>query len=194
MSNAEQPIGATEDQPLQESRGPETPPPAPGDRAPPGRPDPWRDRLGLITVALFLAIAGISWYLLKELAPILRPLLLAFFLCYVILPSHYRLSRYIPTAAADVVLAIGSAGLLALLAWLLVGSAAQLNEEMPQLVKRGEILASSTEEYLFAHLPPWLAEQAEEIMRGQSQLLVWFKQIAASMAGSAAHLFSEVVL
>ena len=194
MSSPEQPIGATEAQPPHETRGPETPPPAPDDLAPPGRPDPWKDRLGLITVVLFLAIAGIGWYLLKELAPILRPLLLAFFLCYVILPSHYRLSRYIPTAAADVVLAAGSAGLLALLAWLLVGSATQLNEEMPQLVKRGEILVSNTEDYVVSHLPPWLANQAEEVMRGQSQLLVWFKQIAGSVAGSAAHLFSEVIL
>jgi AI-2 transport protein TqsA len=162
--------------------------------APPGRPDPWKDRLGLATVALLLVVAGIGWYLLKELAPILRPLLLAFFLCYVILPSHYRLSRYIPTAAADVLLAAGSAGLLALLAWLLVGSATQLNEEMPRLVKRGESLVSNAEDYVIAHLPPWLAKQADEVMRGQSELLVWFKQVAGSLAGSAAGLFREVVL
>jgi AI-2 transport protein TqsA len=141
-----------------------------------------------------LVIVGLGWYLLKELAPILRPLLLAFFLCYVILPTHYRLSRYVPTAAADVVLAAGSVGLLALLAWLLVGSATQLNEEMPQLVKRGESLVSNAQEYLFAHLPPWLARQVDEIMRGQSQVLVWLKQVAGSVAGSAAQLFSEVVL
>jgi len=194
MSSPEPPIGATEVQPRAETRGPETPWPSSGDVTPPSSPDPWKDRLGLVTVALLLAIAGISWYLLKELAPILRPLLLAFFLCYVILPSHYRLSRYIPTAAADVVLAVGSAGLLALLAWLLVGSAAQLNEEMPQLVKRGEILVSNAEDYVTAHLPPWLANQAEDIMRGQSQLLVWLKQVAGSVAGSAAGLFREVVL
>jgi AI-2 transport protein TqsA len=194
MSSPEQPIGATETQPPPETRGTETPPPGTGDLAPSGHPDPWKDRLGLVTVALLLAVAGIGWYLLKELAPILRPLLLAFFLCYVILPSHYRLSRYIPTAAADVLLAAGSAGLLALLAWLLVGSATQLNEEMPQLVKRGEILVSNTEEYVIAHLPPWLAKQAEEVIRGQSELLVWFKQVAGSLAGSAAGLFREVVL
>jgi|RhiMetdeSRZDD1v2_1073273.scaffolds.fasta_scaffold1714874_2 hypothetical protein len=53
-------------------------------------------------------------------------------------PSHYRLARYIPTAAADAVLVIGSVGLLALLVWLLVGSATQLNEDIPGLVQRGE--------------------------------------------------------
>jgi AI-2 transport protein TqsA len=170
--------------------------PAAGERPPeqPIRPDPWTDRLGLITVALILVIAASGWYLLKELAPVLRPLLLAFFLCYVILPSHYRLSRYIPTAAADVVIAAASAGVLALLVWLLVGSATQLNEEMPQLVKRGESIVNDVEGYVVAHLPRWLANQAEEVMRGQTQLLDWLKQVAASLAASAAGLFSEVVL
>jgi AI-2 transport protein TqsA len=194
MSSREQPIGATEAQPGPDTPGPDTPAPAPGDLESPDRPDPWKDRLGLVTVALCVVITGGSWYILKELAPILRPLLLAFFLCYVILPSHYRLSRYMPTAAADAILAVGSAGLLALLVWLLVGSAAQLNEEMPQMVKRGESIVSDTEGSIRTNLPPWLAKRAEEVLLGQSQLLEWFKQVAASLAGSAAQLFSEVVL
>jgi AI-2 transport protein TqsA len=196
MSSPEKTNGETEAQPAPDARGPETPAPAPGDLSSekPGRPDPWTDRLGLVTVALLLAIAASGWYLLKELAPILRPLVLAFFLCYVILPSHYRLSRYIPTAAADAILAAGSVGLLALLVWLVVGSATQLNEEMPQLVKRGESIVSDTEGYVLAHLPPSLANQAEEIMRGQSQLLGWLQQVAASLAGTAAELFSEIIL
>jgi len=141
-----------------------------------------------------LVIAASSWYLLKELAPILRPLLLSFFLCYVILPSHYRLSRYIPTPAADALLAAGSAGVLALLVWLLAGSAAQLNEDMPQLIKRGESIANDVDGYIVTHLPPWLANRAVEVIRGQGQLLDWFKQAAASLAGSAAGLFGEVVV
>jgi AI-2 transport protein TqsA len=194
MDNPEQLMGATEAQPPLDARVPETTPPAPGELPPDGPPDPWKDRLGLVTVALVLGIAASSWYLLKELAPIFRPLLLAFFLCYVILPSHYRLSRYLPTAAADAALATGSAGLLALLVWLLVGSATQLNEEMPQLVQRGEVIARDAEGHVLAHLPPWLANRAEEIMRGQSQLLGWLNQVAGSLAGSAAGLFGEVVL
>jgi AI-2 transport protein TqsA len=194
MSSPEIPTGATEGQPPPDAPGPATPPPAPGAPAPPGGPDPWRDRLGLVTVALVLAITACSWYLLKELAPILRPLLLAFFLCYVILPSHYRLSRHIPTPAADALLATGSVGLLVVLAWLLTGSASQLNNEMPQLVERGQSIMSEVEGFALAHLPTWLGTQAEKVFRGQGQLLDWFKLAAASLAASAAQLFSEVVL
>src|SRR5262249_9732871 len=122
------------------------------------------------------------------------PLLLVFFLCYVILPSHYRLSRYIPAAAADAILAAGSVGLLALLVWLLVGSATQLNEEMPQMVTRGQSIVGEAQGYILTNLPPWLARQADEVILGQSKLLGWFNQAAASLAGSAAQLFSEVVL
>lgn len=194
LSSPEKPTGATEGHPPTDASGPTVPAPALGAPAPPGRTDPWQDRLGLVTVALVLAIAASSWYLLKEWAPILRPLLLAFFLCYVILPSHYRLSRQIPTPAADVLLATGSVGLLVLLAWLLAGSASQLNDEIPQLLKRGESIACEVEGYARAHLPAWLATQAEEVIRGQGQLLGWIKVAAASLAGSAAQLFSEVVL
>lgn len=193
MSSPESPIAATE---LQPPGGPEVPPSAPGDTSmkQPGQADPWIARLGLVTVALVVVIAAGSWFLLKELAPILRPLLLGVVLCYVILPSHSRLSRYIPTAVADAVLALGSIGLLALLVWLLVGSATELNEDMPRLVKRGESIANQVGGYIFAHLPTPLANQAEELMSGPSQLLSWFKQFVSSLAGSAAGLFSEVIL
>jgi AI-2 transport protein TqsA len=194
MSSPEQPIPEPEPQPA--ARVPETPATGHGDLGPemPGRPDPWMARLGLVTLALFVVIGAGGLFLLKELAPILRPLLLALFLCYVILPSHYRLSRYLPTPAADAILAIGSVAVLALLTWLLVGSATQLNDEMPQLVKRGESIVSDAEAYVLAHLPAAMQKQAEEIMRGQSQLLDWVKQVTGSLAGTAAQMFSEVIL
>jgi AI-2 transport protein TqsA len=196
MSSPEPPIGATEPKPPTGPGGPEIPPPDPGNTSPkqPGRPDPWMARVGLVTVALVVVVTAGSWYLLKELAPILRPLLLGVVLCYVILPSHYRLARYIPPAAADAVLAIGSAGLLALLVWLLVGSVAQLNEDMPALVKRGEFIVNEARDHILSQLPRPLANQAEEVMRGQSQLLDCFKQFASSLAGSTAGLFGEVIL
>jgi AI-2 transport protein TqsA len=196
MSSPEQLVGEAEAQPVTDARRPEASSPAPGAPSPqqPARPDPWKERLGLVTVALVLAIAAGGWYLLKEWAPLLRPLMLGFFMCYVILPSHYRLSRYIPTAAADVLLAALSAGVLALLVWLLVGSAAQLNEDMPQLVKRWESISNDAERTAQSNLPPWLADQVVDVLLGHGQFLGWLKDIAASVAGSAAGLFGEVVL
>src|SRR5438105_9244164 len=74
----------------------------------------WKDRVGLATVAACLIIAAVAWYLLKEFAPLLRPLLLAVFLCYIILPIHRRLIRRIPAVASIVLLAGVSVGLLVL--------------------------------------------------------------------------------
>src|SRR5258707_501899 len=39
-------------------------------------------------VLRWLVVIATAWFLLKELAPLLRPLLLAVFLAYVILPVH----------------------------------------------------------------------------------------------------------
>ena len=49
-------------------------------------------RLGRELIPLYVpaAVVGAAgcWYLLKELAPLLRPLILAVFLAYTILPVH----------------------------------------------------------------------------------------------------------
>ena len=47
------------------------------------------------TAAAVLCAAG-GWYLLKELAPLLRPLILAVFLAYTILPAHRAFAGWSP--------------------------------------------------------------------------------------------------
>ena len=49
------------------------------------------DPLYALAAAVFIAVG--SWYLLKELAPLLRPLVLAVFLAYTILPAHHALRQ-----------------------------------------------------------------------------------------------------
>ena len=165
------------------------------DNLPGTRPlQPWRDRLVLATFAGCLIIAAASWYLLKEFAPLLRPLLLAVFLCYVILPIHRRLTRHIPAVASMIVLAGASVGLLVLLAWLILGSAAQLSEEMPRLIERAQTIIRGAEGYLIAHLPPWLSDDAAEIARGQELSAAGLKQAAAAVARAAADALTEAVL
>ena len=46
------------------------------------------DLVPLYTLAAAVLCAAGGWYLLKELAPLLRPLILAVFLAYTILPAH----------------------------------------------------------------------------------------------------------
>jgi AI-2 transport protein TqsA len=159
-----------------------------------GQSQGWRDQIGLATVAGCLVVAAAGWYLLKEFAPLLRPLLLAVFLCYVILPSHRRLTRRIPAMASLAVLAGVSVGLLVLLAWLIFGSAVQLNEEMPRLIRRAETIIRDAEKYWTEHVPPWLAVEASDITLGQTQFAGQLKQAAAALAGAAADTVTEGVL
>lgn len=153
-----------------------------------------KDRDGLAMVAGCLVIAATAWYLLKELAPLLRPLLLAIFLCYIILPSHRRLTQRIPAPASIIVLTAVSIGLLVLLGWLVVGSAAQLNEEMPNFARRAEELIGALKRYSTDHLPPWLAEEAKELSWGQDQSASRLKEAAAALASGAADTLSDAVL
>jgi AI-2 transport protein TqsA len=154
----------------------------------------WKDRVDLATIAACLVIAAVSWYLLKEFAPLLRPLLLAVFLAYVILPSHHRLKRRIPGVASIGVLAGASIVLLLLLALLIVGSAAELNEEMPHLLARAQRILRGAEQFYTEHLPPWLAGEATEVARAQTRSATLIKEAASVLASAAADILGESVL
>jgi AI-2 transport protein TqsA len=152
------------------------------------------DRLGLATVAGCLIITATGWYLLREFATLLRPLLLAVFLCYTILPTHRTLTRRIPAMASIVILAGISIGLLMLLALLILGSAAQLSDEMPHLVERAQAIIHDAERYYVDHLPPWLADEATEVSRGQNRSADLLKQAASALARAAADILAETML
>jgi AI-2 transport protein TqsA len=159
-----------------------------------GESNRWQDRLLIASVAGCLVIAATGWYLLKEFAPLLRPLFLATFFCYVILPSHRRLTQRIPPFASIVVLAGVSVGFMVLVALQILGSAAQLTEEMPRLIARGEAIVLNVETYIIEHLPPWLAEGAREVARGQTQSAGRLQQAVSILAAAAADTLTEAVL
>ncbi|OWK38626.1 AI-2E family transporter [Fimbriiglobus ruber] len=93
----------------------------------------WADPNTLRTAAYVLAVAAGSWWLLGQLAGVLRPLMLAVFLGYVLLP-YYRALRVRLTAPVAIVLLAGltTAGLLAL-ALAVYGSLLGLQDELPRL-------------------------------------------------------------
>src|SRR5208282_2989969 len=68
------------------------------------------------TVLRWLLVTATSWYLLRELAPLLRPLLLAIFLAYVLLPVRVYVTGQVRGGA-------GHLALLAVLGVLLIGLA-----------------------------------------------------------------------
>src|SRR5438105_14177944 len=65
-----------------------------------------RELIPLYALATAVLCAAGCWYLLKELAPLLRPLTLAVFLAYTILSVHRRLSQRVPAKLAGPLLAL----------------------------------------------------------------------------------------
>ncbi|MBL8793406.1 MAG: AI-2E family transporter [Planctomycetia bacterium] len=153
-----------------------------------------RERDVLRTTALCLAIAAGSWYLLREFAPVLRPLLLAVFLCYIILPLHHRLRQSFPGPAAIFVLAGATAGGLLLLALLIFNSAADLTAELPQMVRRGGQLFNQLEAWYLKNLPPWLNPSDSERTPGAPIDAAMLRNIVGHVLNAAADAATDAVV
>src|SRR4051794_14697007 len=89
----------------------------------------WRNPNAFRTVAILIAGAAAGWYLMLQLAPILRPLLIAAFLAYVLMPYHSRLRYKVGTPASLAILAGSSAGVLVALAFVTYASILELRDE-----------------------------------------------------------------
>src|SRR6516162_6901229 len=92
-----------------------------------------RELIPLYALAATVVCAAGGWYLLKELAPLLRPLVLAVFLAYTILPVHRRLSRHLPAKLAGLFLALLAAAAVVGMALLVYKNLVDLKAEMPRL-------------------------------------------------------------
>jgi AI-2 transport protein TqsA len=102
-----------------------------------------------------LVLVGIAagWYLLLQLAPVLRPLLIAAFLAYVLMPYHSRLRNHVGTPASLVILAGSTAGALVLFALISYASLLELRDDIPSLQKRSVDLMAQLENSIAAHAP-----------------------------------------
>src|SRR5580693_7247503 len=65
------------------------------------------DLHSLYALAACLVVAATSWFLLKELGPLMRPIILAVFLAYLIVPIDQWLRRRVP-AIASAALIVGA--------------------------------------------------------------------------------------
>jgi AI-2 transport protein TqsA len=95
-------------------------------------PPPWRNPNALRVAAYAVVVAAGSWWLLGQLAVVLRPMLLAVFLGYVLYPWYARLRRNrVPAAVALAVLAGAAAGLLVAVTAAAVGNLQGLTADLP---------------------------------------------------------------
>jgi AI-2 transport protein TqsA len=116
-----------------------------------------KDNTTLVNVAYSLVIVAAGWFLLQQLASLLRPLMLAVFLAYILLPLHRHLPQgRMPRVAAFVVVAGGSVAVLYGVSLLIYSSLAELSEELPRLTERAQSIYARANAYVTKHLP-WLA-------------------------------------
>jgi AI-2 transport protein TqsA len=130
----------------------------------------WWSRAGTLPQAAVVAvIVAASWYMLKELAPLLRPLLLAALICYVIVPFRSRLQLDRAHFKALVALAIGGAGVAAALVLLFYGSILELNSELPRLATNAQAFVESLRAWARETLPRWLSRAVDDFLRIETQ-------------------------
>ncbi len=120
----------------------------------------WRGPGAVVAAAYLLVAAAAGWYLLTQLAVVLRPLLVAVFLAYVLLPYHSRLRKRVGSPVSIGLLAGATAGGLALLALAVYAGVTGLNEEVPLLKGRAKVLVADADR-LASHYAPWLSSAAE---------------------------------
>ena len=150
------------------------------------------DPLYATAAALFIGVA--SWYLLKELAPLLRPLVLAVFLAYRILPAHQALCKRVHAMIAGPLLALLMAMARFGLALLIYSNLVDLNAELPQLAERGRRLIERLQAWASAHLPTWALDAVPDPVRAEAEATARLGAATSYMVSAASNFLAEAIL
>jgi AI-2 transport protein TqsA len=149
------------------------------------------DLRSLYALAACLVVAATSWFLLKELGPLMRPIILAVFLAYLIVPIDQWLRRRVPAIASAALIVGATLVLVWGLAMLVYGNIVELNAEMPRLLDRARKIADQVRAFGRAHVPRALLEASSGTDEAES--LAW-NSVRASMrnlVSSGASLLAE---
>lgn len=91
-----------------------------------------------------------SWYLLGQLASVLRPLLLAAFLGYIVLPYYRRLSQNLSPPVAITLIAGATTLMLLGIAAMVTSSVVDLTTQAPELKQKAVRLFSQVTEWIYS--------------------------------------------
>lgn len=162
---------------------------APPDQLHPPQPR-WRDPTTVQTAALVVLAAAAGWFLLHELASLLRPLLIATFLAYIVLPYHLLLRQRVTGPVSIVLLAVFTAAVLVVVALTVYANVLLLNEELPGLQQRAIALAYGAEEWVAANAP-WLLRASGDGSRVDPRLAERATQAARPILNAIAEALLE---
>jgi AI-2 transport protein TqsA len=143
-----------------------------------------------MNLAIYLVIAASSWYLLTELAPVLRPLLLAVLLCYIILPIYHKLKAKMPPFFAFLVMIGGTVAIFAVTIQIVQSSINQFAEGSGNFQDQVHTKIESLEKYLQENVP-WLANDLSKL---ESETTSRVQEYVSSMFQSATSFFLELMV
>jgi AI-2 transport protein TqsA len=113
----------------------------------------WRNPNTLRTLATILLVVALSFWLLDKLAVVLRPLLLAVLVAYVILPYHNRLRRFVPPAVSIALIAGFGVVVLGVIGFVVYASIGELRSDLPNLRGRAERMVNGVTGWVTDHAP-----------------------------------------
>jgi AI-2 transport protein TqsA len=155
----------------------------------------WRRELvPLYALAAAVLCAAGGWYLLKELAPLLRPFVLAVFLAYTILPAQQALRQRVRGKLAGLFASLLVALVLLGLAFLVYGNLVNLNARLPQLVERAQSLIDRARSWGDAHLPEWVFQSWHDTTRVEADTSARLSSLASYLVSVAFSFVAEAVV
>jgi AI-2 transport protein TqsA len=157
-------------------------PPAPSPR--------WQGEVTFRSVTYALVAAAAGWFLLDRLAVVLRPLLLAVFLAYVLMPYHARLRRHVSGVTSLLLLGGATAGVLFVMGLAVYASLLGLREELPRLQGRAVDLIHEVDAQVAAEAP-WLTGGPADGVRAKERLAEQGAKLAQPVLNAAADAILE---
>jgi AI-2 transport protein TqsA len=143
-------------------------------------------------VLRWLLVTATAWYLLKELSPLLRPLLLAVFLANVILPARLYVQGQVRGGARHLVLLAVLAVVLIGVAVLVYGDVVDLTGEVPRLHNRMKEVLVEADGYTREHIPA-LEGAISGTTSAEEQGSTRLKEMLEGVANVTAGLLIEAV-
>jgi predicted PurR-regulated permease PerM len=155
-----------------------------------------RRRLGdlarLATITLTVLLIALCWYLLKELALLFRPLFLAVFLAYIIVPLQLQVRKYSRGLFARFALLAFVIFILSMLYLIIYRNVVDLTNSMPELSKRAQALMDRLNDFVRGR---WagLADAADPFANVTQQWVETLKESAGSLLNYTTGVFLEAI-
>ena len=155
----------------------------------------WWIQAGTLTqIAVVVVIVTGAWFMLKELAVLLRPLLLAILLCYAVLPMHSRIRRDRSEFRTLLIMVGGALIVVVALGFLVYGSLASMTDELPRLLKRAQQMAAGSQAWSKNNLPLWLSQALNDLIRAEAKGAQLLEQGGAIALKYTADLIVEALI